>query len=63
MRNSDLVRIEIYHTEYARMQPFVVACRNFNKVRQSFLESASRRIFVRNVLNLENSAFDEIYVF
>ena len=63
VRNSDLVKIETYHTEYARMQPFVVACRNFNRVRQSFLESASRRIFVRNVVNLENSAFDEIYVF
>ena len=63
MRNSELVRIETYYTDYARMQPFIVACRNFNRVRQSFLESASRRIFVRNVVNLENGAFDEVYVF
>ena len=63
VRNSGLVRIETYHTEYERMQPFVVACRNFNTVRQIFLESASRRIFIRNVVNLENNVFDELYVF
>ena len=62
VRNSDLVRIEVFSTDYARMQPFILACRNFNKVRQTFLESASRKIFIRNVVNLENNVFDELYV-
>lgn len=40
VRNSDLVRIETYYTNYARMQPFTVVYRNCYKIRRPLLESA-----------------------
>ena len=63
VRKSEFVRVETYYTDYARMKRFTAACRNFNEVGQALLESASRRIFVRNVLNLENNVFDGFHVF
>jgi len=57
LRNSDLIRISIFRSEYAHSQPFYVACRLFNKVRQQFLESATRQIFRRRIVEIDNSVF------
>lgn len=57
LRNTDLIRMETFRTDYVHYQPFYVACRNFNKIRQQFFESCSRAVFRKNVIRVENSVF------
>lgn len=57
LRNSDLIRVLTFRSEYAHNQPFYVACRLFNKMRQQFFESASRQMFRRRIVEVDNSVF------
>ncbi|XP_031620410.1 uncharacterized protein LOC116338960 [Contarinia nasturtii] len=59
LRNTELIRIRRFTSEYAHNQPFYVACRNFNLVREQFMQSASREIFRNNIVKLENVTFIE----
>ena len=55
LRSTELIRIETFRAEYLHNQPFYVACRNFNKIRQQFMESCSRAVFRKNVIRVENA--------
>lgn len=59
VRSRELIRIETYDTDYARKLFQFILCSNFNKIRKSFLESATRQIIVSNVINVDNSVFQE----
>lgn len=58
LRNSELIRVPVFRTDFAHNQPFYVSCRNFNKVKQQFFESGSRQLFRNNVISADNSIFD-----
>ncbi|RYE14002.1 MAG: hypothetical protein EOP45_20310 [Sphingobacteriaceae bacterium] len=57
LRSTELIRIETFRADYLHNQPFYVACRNFNKIKQQFFESCSRAVFRKNVIKVENSVF------
>lgn len=46
MNSINLYKMLIAQLNYAHNQPFVVECRNFNKIRTQFLESESRSICI-----------------
>ena len=58
LRSSELIRLNVFRTDFAHNQLFCVACRNFNRVRQQFFESESRTIFRKNVSELDNTVFN-----
>jgi len=59
LRNSELIRLDVYRTDFAHNHPFFVACRNFNKIRHQFFESVSRPIFRDNVIKVDNTVFNQ----
>lgn len=54
LRNTDLIRIRTYTSDYAHNQPFNVACRYFNLTREQFFESPSRQVFRDEVIRIEH---------
>ncbi|RYE02592.1 MAG: hypothetical protein EOP33_10020 [Rickettsiaceae bacterium] len=55
--NDSIFFIYDFRADYLHNQPFYVACRNFNKIKQQFFESCSRAVFRKNVIKVENTVF------
>lgn len=56
-RNKDLINIPIVTKNYLYNNPFLVMCRNFNKIGDIFLSSQSRLEFIAKVKNVPDELF------
>lgn len=54
---TEVIRYDAHREDYAKNQPFNMACRNVNKIRSQFLESATRNIFKRKLNGIESNVF------